>query len=138
MFDEIKQNEEFTIQDAFELLSQKLEHSLKLPDENEPKIGFYKTAEEIFRKCGIKVYIHCERNLEHNLPHIHIKNGSGQEVSVELNIDAKILEGTCDYKTHKKIKSFINRNFETLQKMWNTIYNGESIKSLKQQIQDIK
>lgn len=138
MFNEFKHDEDFTIQDAYELLSKKLENYLNLSEENAPKQGFYKTADKVFDKHGIQVYIRCEKDSKHKLPHIHIKNGSGQEISIELNIDAKILEGGCDSKTYKKIKIFVNCNLEILQKMWNTIYNGESIKPLKYQIQDIK
>ena len=70
------------------------------------------------------------------MPHLHIKNGKGQEVSVALT--GEILAGHCDSKTLKKIRTFIDLNNNLLTEMWKLINEGKSLKPLKQQIQDIK
>lgn len=137
MSNELNQEKEFTIQETYILLFKKSKKYLSL-QEKKDKQGFHKIADKIFNKHGITVCIHKEKNLRHNLPNIHIKNSNGQEIIIELNEKATKLGGKCNSKTLRKIRSFIHRNLEILQKMWNSIYKGENIRTLKYQIQDIK
>lgn len=132
---EDKEIQEMNKETAYKILSERLEQHLLAPDEF-PRKGFHITAELIFDKHGITVSMHCENKERHHMPHLHIKNGKGQEVSVSLA--GEILAGYCDRKTLKKIKTFIDLNNNLLTEMWKLINEGKNLKPLKQQIQDIK
>ena len=130
-------SDEISINEAFDTISKALEKFIQVSEKaSQPSYGFHKTAEEIFRGYGIKVSMQNEKGNRHNLPHIHIKNGSGQKVS--FGLDGSILAGHCDKKTSNRIKTFITNNCETLQKMWQLINAGQSLKPLKQEILTIR
>lgn len=130
-------SDEISLCQAFDIISKALEQFIQISEkESQPTYGFHKTAEEIFRGYEIKVSMQNEKGNRHNLPHIHIKNGSGQEVSVGL--DGTVLAGCCDRKTLNRIKTFIMNNNRTLQKMWQLINAGQSLKPLKQEILTIR
>lgn len=130
-------SDEISINEAFDTISKALEKFIQVSEKaSQPTYGFHKTAEEIFRGYGIKVCMQNEKDGPPHLPHIHIKNGSGQEVSVGL--DGTVLAGRCDGKTLNRIQTFIMNNNRILQKMWLEINNGHSLKPLKQEILAIK
>ncbi|GEM_PF-820932 len=132
-----RNSDEFSTQEAFNIVSQALEKFVKdLEKASQPASGFYKTAEEIFRWHGIKVRMRNEKNEPHHLPHVHIENGSEQKVSLALN--GSILAGSCDKKTLNKIRTFLNKNHDILEKMWKAIINGQNLKPLKNEILAIK
>ena len=122
-------------QEIFEILSKKLEEFLTLPEKTMQQ-GFHKTAEEIYRCNGIKVHVYSEVETKHHTPHIHVVNGSGQEVSISLS--GEKLGGHCDHKTFKKIKTFIEYNKDLLQEMWDCRCVGKNVKHLKDKVIDIK
>lgn len=130
-------SDEISLCQAFDIISKALEQFIQISEkESQPTYGFHKTAEEIFRGYGIKVSMQNEKGNRHNLPHIHIENGRGQKVS--FGLDGSILAGHCDKKTSNRIKTFITNNCETLQKMWQLINAGQSLKPLKQEILTIR
>lgn len=130
-------SDEILLHQAFDIISKALEHFIPISEKaSQPTHGFHKTAEEIFRWHGIKVSMHNEKGNKHNLPHIHIENGSGQKAS--FGLDGSRLVGHCDSKTSNKIKTFITNNSKTLQKMWQLINDGQSLKPLKQEILNMR
>lgn len=77
---------------------------------------------ELCKFDGIAVYMYCERNSPHKLPHIHAEY-QGQQVAVSL--DGNVLEGDLPSKKMRMLLVWMDMRQEELKRNWELLSAGK-------------